>query len=63
MAEKRERMLLDGKPVTVLGKGAKRGTLKVRNAYGFTEDVAKRKLKKMPENDDRRTFTVGVPED
>ena len=58
MAEKRERRLLDDEPVTIIGHGAKRGYTKIRNQFGFVQDVKTGKLKKMPRDDPRASFEI-----
>ena len=56
MAEIRERALWRGEVVTVIERKLRK--VKIRDEFGFVEEVSKRDVKKLREDDERRKFTV-----
>jgi hypothetical protein len=52
----RERAELDGELVTVLERGRRTST--IRTAAGFVKDVPTKQLAKLPDTDERKSFTA-----
>lgn len=59
----RERAYLDGNLVTILeGRIGRSGKCKIRNQFGFVQEVPAKSLDKIPANDPQAKLVYGDPD-